>query len=372
VKLRKTVTVTSDASGNATFNFPRVENNRAWTGTVAIPGAPATSVNTVLVEDQTEGGWNGQTPFGPVHAISQQIISVVCTGLAKSTKYTAILLGANNPANAPSPYPLPMAPSSVTSQGVVGGVPVAVTGGGGDSLGSSGAVAYPHATTGVFTVTAATGYGTIAVAPGEPNQPVAIRVNNTSKTGLRSQWQSFPAKIDYGPALMYFPVQASQGDVIQVEYTSLSGSDSAAVTIRVFGFALPVSPPTPFRSDGRLMPRGDNAATDNSGAGVTLIAAPTGAGGLARILLASLRVNSGASTAGNQSIQVTGTVNGAARVLGEAYCAGAATPPPGTVEPNSIPPQGLLLDPNTAVTTAVAVGTAAFNPLASALYDLVA
>jgi len=157
------------------------------------------------------------------------------------------------------------------------------------------------------------------------------------------------------------PCPASAGGQIKIQMTPLSGSAVFASVLVVGSTNDPPAIYGPTRSDGRPYPLGQNAAHDETVTSATLIAAP-GAG--RRIMLMSLFTTLPSATIATEVI-VQGTIGGTTidlLVVAVSANANGMT----TVAP--VPPQGLLLDDDTAVSV-INVSTAAQRT--NAVYDLV-
>ncbi len=81
---------TSDASGNATFNFPMAPQGYVITGTVSIPTAPILTQIAASLSGLVIGMWRGSNPWGPIEALSNQILSLSVTNLTPNTFYNAV------------------------------------------------------------------------------------------------------------------------------------------------------------------------------------------------------------------------------------------------------------------------------------------
>lgn len=168
------------------------------------------------------------------------------------------------------------------------------------------------------------------------------------------------------PETAYFAVNCAPGGQLTVKMTCvLASSLENVVCLGVTGPSLGGT--KLLRKDGRQYPEGDFSALINvaSGSG-TFIAAP-GAG--LSVMLASLTVAAAlAASAQSVVLSLTATINGVAQIIAAAW----GGPSAGSVMSNNIPPQGLLLDVNTAVTYSVG-GTilAGDGMIATAFYDIV-
>lgn len=163
------------------------------------------------------------------------------------------------------------------------------------------------------------------------------------------------------PMQWIFPCPVAAGGTITVALTVPAGIvtfNSLFVFASTSDLSGIYGPP---RSDGRPYPVGQNAAHDESVTSATLIAAP-GAG--MRIMLMSLYTTLPSAVI-NGEIIVQGTVGGTTIDL--LVCAIDANAN-GMMAVAPVPPQGLLLDDNTAVSV-INVSTAAQRT--NAVYDLV-
>jgi hypothetical protein len=98
-------TETADASGAAVFTFPAPPQGETWSGSVAIPGAPSSTVGTVMVGGSLVGSLNGSGFYGPFTALAAQILSIAVTGLTPSTQFQAVWHADTNALSPPTPTP---------------------------------------------------------------------------------------------------------------------------------------------------------------------------------------------------------------------------------------------------------------------------
>ena len=357
--LRQKVTATSDGMGNVTFTFPQVPVNQAWTGSFAIPSAPASAAFVLNLETGEHGGWGGPTPWGPLRLSPSELAVITGSGLTPSTSYTAVLIGDQAQSGVlAGPYPAPQ----------TGNSPIVP---GSDVLATSVTVAFAP-TVGAITTGAVPGsYETIMVAmaatTASTSVPVAAQVQNIT-TGVFSAWQStlLVTGSDDTPfqGPLYFPIPTRVNDLIRVRFLTLDGS-SPTVDVGVEGLGAPIEP-SPLRSDGRLMPAGAWAALSPISASSTfnLVAAPTTP---ARVLLSSAVISPGSvPTVGPNIIGIACTVKGKLVVVRT----GIYTNTIMFDSDLAIPPEGLLCDPATAVVGS-AVWDGAVGITLNAVYDLV-
>lgn len=192
-------------------------------------------------------------------------------------------------------------------------------------------------------------------------------VNNTK--GLFASPQSLLLPPSGGGILvrsLFFPLACDTGDTIMVELVNLAGAAVAnAVGVQIFGLAsMPPNVPI-LRPDGRLPVVGYHGAGASVGAtgSTTLIAASGGAGAT---MLKKVVLTPGNTSAGVIVNQVLGTLAGNAVALGTIF-GGAAFDGPLVLDYDD----GLLLDPNTAVTLSLSGGgTIANNTDCRAFYDV--
>ena len=162
---------------------------------------------------------------------------------------------------------------------------------------------------------------------------VSVRVRNTT-TGVHTGWQSAGLLFVGQEATQYHNLPVTGGDTVVVDTIAPTTITASKTTIAAV--LSPLTTPSTMRSDGRGMPLGSQAVQANP---TNAIQTPIGAPGAGfRILVATMQLNPQGSVLG----QIQGTVNGSAVPLTGAAQASLFVVIPAT--------QGILLDPNTAVT----------------------
>jgi hypothetical protein len=360
--LRQKVTATSDAMGNISFTFPTVPVNQAWTGSFAIPTAPASAAFVLNLETGEHGGWGGPTPWGPLRLSPSEVATVTGGGLQPNTGYTAVLLGDQQPSGvlANVPYPAPQTGNPPT-------IPPA------DVLSTQQTLTVTGTAQTLTIASVPSAYETIlvSVAPstGSSSATYAVQVQNLT-TGVYSAWQSILASTDANDAPLtgplYFPVSFRVNDGLRLHFVTLDGS-STPTDISIEGLGGPIQP-SPLRPDGRLLPQGSLSqpvAANHSTPIPTLIAAPT----LGRILLSAAQVGFGnvALPTNPNQILINAVVGGQTIAVAWAFIQSNGI----WGSPNApIPPEGLLCDMGSAVTVLSTPDTVS-ELFAQAVYDIV-
>ena len=182
----------------------------------------------------------------------------------------------------------------------------------------------------------------------------AIRLRNNSN-GITANWQITPLLAGaasstpwVGAVTLYFNMPVSTNDSLSIDVlaaSTLAGFAMAAVVV-------PQPMPVQLRYDGRSMPGGSQGAVVNAnGTGLSTIVAAPGAG--FRLLVQGLFVSIADVSASMAYCEVTWTLNGNAGAgflnwIANGDRAGSAT---------YSPEQGVLLDPNTAITAECGAST---------------
>ena len=201
---------------------------------------------------------------------------------------------------------------------------------------------------------------------GGAGKRIAVRIiNNTrSYTSPLQTVKLPPAASLIGGAtpgvILGFPVQAVQGDQIEVEFYAIDAAFffAAVIGVDIMPTNLPI-----LRPDGRLPPSGLAVASNAVLAvGTVNVIAPVGAG--LSVLLHSMNALISPTAGGNAFTEAQGTIGGVAIDLLELM----AGPSNGSVAAIHWP-NGLLLDPNTALIMTLS-GVAATTRV-TAIYDVV-
>lgn len=128
---------TSDASGNVTITFPTTHVNAEFTGTISVPGAPATSQWTIFINDTAVAVNGGNNSAGPFQLNSSDVMVLKGINMAAVSQYQAVLIGALVYGTSGTVIPIPTASSlaanisgPVTVEGAAGS-PLDVIGYGG-------------------------------------------------------------------------------------------------------------------------------------------------------------------------------------------------------------------------------------------------
>ena len=121
---------TSTSSGSGTFRFPTQPSiGTWWYAACIVPTAPATAVFQLLVAGAAKVTWYGSQPSSAVVVPPGASVSVVASGLAVSTSYTALLTGGwttGTPQGAP-PLPQGIPPSAYLGSDALGSGKVKTT-----------------------------------------------------------------------------------------------------------------------------------------------------------------------------------------------------------------------------------------------------
>jgi len=359
--LRQKVTATSDAHGNISFTFLTVPVNQAWTGSFAIPTAPASAAFVLNLETGEHGGWGGPTPWGPLRLSPSEVATITGGGLQPTTSYTAVLIGDQQPSGvlANVPYPAPQTGQSPA-------IPPA------DVLSTQQTVTVTS-TAAVFTVASVpSAYETIlvSIAPTTTNASAtyAVQVQNLT-TGVFSAWQSILAAADSngspltGP--LYFPISFRVNDVLRLHFVTLDGS-STPTDISIEGLGAPIQPSL-LRPEGRLMPAGSRVgeAPVLGTSNFNVLAAVTGVRFL--IQSSSATFTGAALPAATNTFAIACTVQGKTVVLDVLVATTAGL----FHDDMPIPDRGLLTDPGTAVIGSCPNWDGSTGLLGVVVYDLV-
>lgn len=206
-------------------------------------------------------------------------------------------------------------------------------------------------------VTVACTLGSTSQNPGN----IVVRVRDTT-TGIIGPWQSVGLLWGTQSTTLFFNIPIFKGDTVVIDIIAPAGSFTAAKNnFSAVVLGEPVA--AELRPDGRGLPLGTQIAEYNI-ANATVITAP--AAGF-RLLIASVvtpgQYSTSAATIGN----LTGTINGTASVLASSASGGANAV---TQVAPLVWPQGILLDPATALSSVEA--SAATNGYTGVvLYDIV-
>jgi hypothetical protein len=163
--------------------------------------------------------------------------------------------------------------------------------------------------------------------------PVAVRVRDTSN-GITTAWQLCPVQVAGGNACqLYFNLPVTNGDTVDIDLIAQGTVGSGATNVAVV--LSPFSIPTALRPDGRSLPLISQYVDVNATAPTTATVVSAVAGW--RVLAAFIYIAAVASG----SCSLAGVLNGATAYLGFVTGASWVQVP--------LPPAGILLDANTAV-----------------------
>jgi len=361
--LRQKVTATSDSMGNISFTFLTVPVNQAWTGSFAIPTAPASAAFVLNLETGEHGGWGGPTPWGPLRLSPSEVATITGSGLQPNTGYTAVLIGDQaGSAVIAGPYPAPQ-----TGQNPI--IPSS------DEIANVGTVSVGPTVSTTTILASPNGYETILVdivpTTSNTSATVGVQVQNIT-TGVTSAWQSllvaFGSSALTGP--LFFPLPVRVNDTVEVHYGTLDGT-TTPMDVRIVGLGAPIQPSL-LRPDGRLMPVGGLAAFSSSkSTGATVPLVTPGASVSVLVSGAQAAFDFPLPTTSPWYANVYGTVKGTVYNLAGIFGLNPVSGLPLIQTPTTlIPPQGILCDAGTAVELQVASdGTSV--AVGELLYDLV-
>lgn len=105
-RLHQVVTAQATSFGDVELSFPPVPQSLAWTGTisaVALTGDVSTATWTAYINSNPAGSWYGILPWGPIQAISQEVITVKGSGLSDGAEVQMVWLGRSDPVSQAQP-----------------------------------------------------------------------------------------------------------------------------------------------------------------------------------------------------------------------------------------------------------------------------
>ncbi len=102
-------TGTSDASGNVTITFPRINVSTEFTGVVSVPLAPNTAQWQVVVTDSVVATMGGSSQYGAMQLSNSDMLQLKGTGLTPNTQYEGMLIGSLVSGSSPAVIPTPTA-----------------------------------------------------------------------------------------------------------------------------------------------------------------------------------------------------------------------------------------------------------------------
>lgn len=362
------IPATSGSSGAITFIGPSGVQGSIITCTVVIPNAPpgatfTATLGTINAQGVIQDTWGGESTAGRFQILVGQTLVVTGTGLLANTAYNCTFSTVTDVGAVQLVVPEPNSSAVIAqtfNQAGVDVLPNIITG-------SSVAGAN-------WQVTAIRSYQTIVIATSliTPAYFLVATVSNLTQGNLAGVSMSRGNSGGTSHIYIAVPIICQAGDILQIH---LSGSGTQAFTATIYGITTSVSilsgqgggtglvpAETPVRSDGRPYPTGALPIQSTTAGGSTVVAAPAVG---QSILLKHLVIAVLASGASGTIAHFAATINGTA--VWPLSCAANTSGGNTAVVDFG---EGLLLDGNTALTTAEAVaapGAVAY----SGSYDIV-
>jgi hypothetical protein len=256
---------TAGSTGSLTITFPGVNVGTQFTGTISIPGAPATAAIAIEINGQTVASVIGASGYGPIQIASGQTVSFVGTGFTPGQQYQAIGVGVLNqglnPISVPQPTIVAVNTASPTQELLSG---FAITAGSGSAL-----VPLPP------------GIETLLCELGNPAGGLVMSHTTLQVVGVQSGF-NYSAGVPYLPLenstnLWPFVIPVSGG--FDAEVNVLCGNtDGANMILNVFADNQPRQP-SDFYQAQQVLQQASAQPNNNT---VTVLTGP------ARLVLASL------------------------------------------------------------------------------------